>query len=525
MPLYRALLRLLPTSFRTEYGEEMLEVVARRLRDAHGPLSRGLAVASSCFDLLGCALRVHLDILRQDLRHVGRCLRRTPGFAFTVVAVAALGVGATTAAFSVTDHVLFRPLPFPDPDRLVELWQSDREQGYERVELSPANYRDWQGSSASFEAIGAFYKNSVSLVGEGDPVRLSTAVVTHEVLPVVGTRPLLGRTFAPEEDREGAAGTVILSHGLWRERFGSDPGVIGRKLLLDDNPYQVIGVMPAGFHYPRRETQLWLPMRFEAQAFERRDDLFLECIARLRPGVAIGAARAELTLVTAQLERQYPKENANVGGTVTRLRDELSQQSRLLLVALFGAALGVLLIACTNLASLFLARAVERRQELAVRTALGAGRERLARQLLTESLLLAGLGGALGVLLAFTALPLVVRLVPNALPIGETPPLDLRILAFAGLMTLVTAVGFGLAPVLRGLGDRTAAALREGSRSVVAGRERLRGALVVAEIAVSVLLLVSSGLLIRALLRVQATNPGFEPAGVVTLRTTLPMPK
>ncbi len=524
MPLYRALLRLLPASFRTEYGEEMLELVARGLRDAHGPLARSLAVASACFDLLACALRVHLDVLRQDLHHLGRSLRRAPGFALTVVLVSALGIGATTAAFSVTDHVLIRPLPFPEPDRLVELWQIDRGEGY-RNELSPANYRDWQRLTASFEAMGAFYKNSVNLVGDGDPVRLQSAVVTHEVLPLVGTRPILGRTFAADEGREGAPGTVVLGQGLWRERFGSDPGVLGRTLRLDDEPYRVIGVMPEGFQFPQRGTQLWLPLRFEKDAFERRDDLFLYCVARLRRGTSLEAARGELALVAARLEREYPAENKNVGASAIGLRDELSQQSRLLLLALLGAALCVLLIACTNLASLFLARALQRRQELAVRSALGAGRERLARQLLTESLLLAGAGGALGVLLAFTALPLVVRLVPNALPIGEAPPLDLRILGFAGLMTLVTALGFGLAPVLRGLGDGAAQSLREGSRTLVGGRERLRSSLVVAEVAVSVVLLVSSGLLIRALVRVQSVDPGFQPAGVVTLRTALPMPK
>ncbi len=524
MRLYRALLWLLPASFRSEYADEMAALFARRQRDAHGRLGRARHWVEAALDVVGSAARVQLDLLRQDLHHLDRSLRRAPGFALTVVLVSALGIGATTAAFSVTDHVLIRPLPFPEPDRLVELWQSDRAEGY-RNELSPANYRDWKRLTASFEAMGAFYKNSVNLVGDGDPVRLQSAVVTHEVLPLVGTRPLLGRAFAADEDREGAPGTVLLSQGLWRERFGSDPGVLGRTLRLDDEPYRVIGVMPEGFHFPQRGTELWLPLRFEKDAFERRDDLYLYCVARLRRATTLAAARGELALVAAQLEREYPVENKNVGASAIGLRDELSQQSRLLLLALFGAALGVLLIACTNLASLFLARALERRQELAVRSALGAGRERLARQLLTESLLLAAAGGALGVLLAFTALPLVVRLVPNALPIGEAAPLDLRILGFAALMTLVTALGFGLAPVLRGLGDSAAQSLREGSRTLAAGRERLRSALVVAEVAVSVVLLVSSGLLIRALVRVQSVDPGFEPAGVVTLRTTLPMPK
>ncbi|HEY8232703.1 MAG TPA: ABC transporter permease [Vicinamibacteria bacterium] len=525
MRAYSALLRLLPASFRHEYADEMLALHARRRRDAQGPLASLALWAGAVLDVAACAARVHLDILRQDLRYVGRSLGRAKGFALTVVAVTALGVGATTAAFSVTDHVLLRPLPFPDAGRLVQLWQTQRDDGSMRVELSPANFRDWRSRSTSFEALGAFHRGgSANLVGDGPPERLSTATVTADVLALVGVRPLLGRPFAADDDREGAPGTLLLSYGLWQQRFGGESSVVGRKLLLDDVPYQVIGVMPRGFHFPRRETQVWLPMRFEAGDFERRDDLYLETVGRLRPGVSEDAALAELTLVTAQLEQQYPRENKGVGASVMRLRDQLSQQSRLLLLALFGAALGLLLIACTNLASLLLARAVERRRELAVRTALGAGRERLARQLMTESLLLAATGGVLGVALAFAALPLVVRLVPNALPIGEAPPVDLRVLAFAALMTLVTAIGFGLAPLLRGFGNETAAGLREGARAG-AGRERLRSALVMAEVTLAVVLLVSSGLLIRALLRVQSIDPGFDPAGVVTLRTTLPMPK
>ncbi|HVQ24047.1 MAG TPA: ABC transporter permease, partial [Planctomycetota bacterium] len=414
---------------------------------------------------------------------------------------------------------------FPHSERLVQLWQTERQEGYGQLELSPANFLDWQRRSTSFEAMGAFFKNSVNLVGGGDPERLQHATVTNEVLTLVGTRPLLGRIFTRAEDLEGAPGTVLLSYGLWQRRFGGEPEVVGRTLLLDDERYRVIGVMPPSFHFPRRETELWLPMRMPKQALERRDDLYLECVARLRPGVSRETAQAELDLVAAQLERQYPVENKAVGASVVSLRDQLSRQARLLLLALFGAALGVLLIACTNLASLFLARALERRQELAVRTALGAGRERLLRQLLTESLLLGGTGGLVGVALAQAALPLVARLVPNAMPIGELPPLDLRVLGFAALMTLVSAMGFGLAPAWRGLEGRTTAGLREGARAGHGGRERLRSMLVVAEVTIAVVLLISCGLLIRALLRVQAIPTGFDPAQVVTLRTTLPMPK
>jgi len=525
MRLYRALLRLLPSSFRSEYADEMTAIVERARRESSGPLSRAMALAAAMGDLVACAARVHLDVLRQDLRFLSRSLRRTPGMALTVVVVAALGVGATTAAFSVTDHVLIRPLPYPMPERLVQLWQTQGPDGFGQVELSPANFRDWQAQSASFEAMGAFFKGSVNLVGDGPPERLQHATVTSEVLPLIGVRPFLGRTFTATEDLEGAAGTALLSYGLWQRRFGGDPAILGRTLRLDDEPYQVIGVMPQGFLFPRRETDLWLPMRLAKAALERRDDLYLESVARLRPGVSRERAKVDLAVVAARLERQYPVENKSIGADVVDLRDQLSRQSRGLVQALFGAALGVLLIACTNLASLFLARGLERRQELAVRAALGAGRDRLLRQLLTESLLLGGAGGLLGIALAQAVLPLIVRLVPNALPIAELPPLDLRVLAFAGLMTLVSAVGFGLAPAWRGLEAGASQGLREGARAGHGGRERLRSALVVAEVTAAVVLVISCGLLLRALLRVQAIDPGFDPAQVVTLRTTLPMPK
>jgi predicted permease len=525
MRAYQALLRLVPASFRAEYGGEMSAIFAQRWRDARGPLACLVLWLDAFVDVVSSALRVHADILLQDLRYVGRTLGRSPGFAATVTLVTALGVGATTAAFTITDHVLVRPLPFPEPHRLVQLWQNQVFRGYSRVELSPANYRDWQRMSTSFEAMAAFHSLSVNMVGEGDPERLEGASVTAELMPLLGTPPFLGRVFAPEDDEDGASGTLVLSHGLWQGRFGGDPRVLGRKVILDDAPYEVIGVMPPAFHFPRREVQLWTAKQFAADEFERRNDLYLLAVARLKHGVSLEEAQAEMQLVAAQLEREYPKENGQTSATVVSLRDQLSRQARLLLTALFGAALCVLLIACTNLASLFLARAMQRRKEISVRAALGAGRERLVRQLLTESMLLAAAGGALGVLLAVGALPLVVRLVPNSLPISETPALDLRVLAFAALMTVVTAIGFGLVPALRVFRDADAAGLREGSRSGIGRKERLRSGLVVAEVTVSVVLLISSGLLIRALLRLQTVDPGFRSEGVLTLRTSLPMPK
>jgi predicted permease len=476
-------------------------------------------------DVAASAVRVHADLLRQDLRQAFRSLRRTPGFALAVVLVAALGIGATTAAFSIADHVLLRPLPFPDADRVVRLWQDQPLRGYAFLELSPANYRDWKRSATSFEAVGAFRFLSANLVGDGEPERLDGAALTWDVLQVLQVRPALGRAFTAEDDREGAPGTLLLSDGLWRARFGADPGVIGRTVLLDEEPRVVVGVMPASFRFPMRDAEVWTPMRFAERDFEDRNDTYIHGVARLRPGATPGQANAELEVIAARLASQYP-ELAGTGANVVRLRDQVSERSRLLLLALVGAALCVLLIACANLAGLLLARALARRHELAVRTALGAGRERLVRQLFTESALLSLAGGILGVALAAAATPLAAQLVPTSLPIAETPGPDGRLLGVALLLTIATAVGFGVLPALRASRGIDSAGLRDGGRGAAPGhRERVRTALVVCEVGVSVVLLVSAGLLIRALWRVQQVDPGFRADGVMTLRTVLPRPR
>ncbi|HEY7412416.1 MAG TPA: ABC transporter permease [Vicinamibacteria bacterium] len=522
---YRALLRLYPASFRREYGAEMWAIVRERRRDVAPGLPVAAFWARSLGDLATSALLAHLDILRQDLRFTARTLRRAPGFALTAVVVAALGVGATTATFSVADHVLLRPLPFAEPSRLVMLWQGDAAQGYQN-ELSPANYRDWRREATSFEGMAAYRQRSVNLVGEGDPQRLNSAGVTWDLFPLLGVQPRLGRGFNRLDDQEGAAGTVVLSHPLWLSRFGGDPDAVGRKVLLDDQPHVVIGVMPPGFHFPNRQTDLWTAMRFAEADFEDRGDTYLYAVARRRRDVPLEQARAEMGVIAGRLERAYPEANAGVGALVVPLRDHVNTQSRLLLGALLGAALCVLLIACTNLAGLLLARGLFRTRELAVRTALGAGRERLVRQLLTESLLLAAAGGALGVLLAVAAMPLVTRLVPNVLPIAAVPAVDLRVLAFAVATTALTGIGFGMVPALRAARAVDADALRDRSAAAGTGpRERLRSWLVTAEVTASVVLLVAAGLLIRALGRVQQVDPGFRGDGVLTLRTALPLPR
>ena len=519
------LLRLYPASFRAEYGDDMRAVWARRRRDAAGPLAVAALGIATVFDVLFNAAAVHWDILGQDLRYTARTLARSPGFALTAILVLALGVGANTAAFSVTDFVLIRPLPFSDPDRLVTLWE--KVPGYSQMELSPANFVDWKHMSKSFEGMGAYWDTSVNLVGQGDPERLEGATVTADLLPLLGVQPVMGRLFTAAEDREGAPGTLLLSYQLWQAVFGGDAGAIGRRVNLDNEPFVVIGVMPRDFHFPSRSAELWMPARFQEHSddFRDRNNNYLNVVARLKPGVSLAQARAEMGVVTAQLERQFPKENRQTRASVEFLRDELSQQSRLLLMALSGAAVCVLLIACANLANLLLARGLARQRELAVRAAMGAGRERLVRQLVTESLVLALVGGALGVLVAAAAVPLLARLVPASLPIAQSPSVDLRVLIFAGLISGLTGIGFGVLPALRACRQADFNALREGTRAGDGRKERLRSALVIAEVMASLVLLVSAGLLVRALWRIEATDPGFRTDGVLTLRTALPIPK
>jgi predicted permease len=519
MRLYTVLLRLYPASFRAEYGDELRAVFRRRLRHAPGARARAGVWLVETADLLKSAVQVHGDLLGQDLRGAARTLLRARGFAATAVLVTAVGVGGNTAVLSVADRVLVRPLPFPGAERLVGLWESVPQ--YTRLEPSPANYRDWKRMTTAFATMGAYGTTSLNLVGEGEPQRLEGAAVTADLLPLLGIEPERGRLFRPEDDRGGAAGTVVLSHGLWESRFGGAPDVLGRHVRLDDETYEVVGVMPPGFGFPSRRTQLWTALRLAGPDFEDRDNNYLRVVARLRRGISLAEARAELRVVAGRLEREYPKANAHTRVNLRRLRDEVSPQARLLLAALVGASLCLLLLACANLASLLLARGLARRHELALRAALGAGRDRLARQLMTESLLLAVVGGAVGVLLAAGAAPLLSRLVPVSLPLGEPSRLDGRMLAFAALLTGLSGVGFGLLPALRA-GAGGGLRLRPGTRGTPGGRERARSVLIVAEVAAAVALVIASGLLGRALWRVEAADPGFDTRGVLTLQTPLP---
>jgi len=523
MPFYRALLHLYPASFRAEYGDEMCAVFARDLTE-NGMSAWARALA----DVFTNATRVHLDITRQDVRYALRSLGRTPGFTITTILVAALGIGATTASFTVADHILLKPLPFADPGRLVKIWENQASRGYPQMEPSPPNFQDWKRLATSFEEMEAYTGDTVSLVGSGDPERLVGARTTGGVFRMLGRQATLGRVLTESDITTETQNPIVLSEPLWRRRFGADPGVIGRTLTLDDAVHVIVGVMPADFTFPSAETSFWRPFKFVAQnGDEDRGNHYLQVVGRLKRGVAFEDARAELTVIASQLERAYPKDLAQTGITAIRWRDNVGAQSRLLLTALVGASLCVLLIASTNLANLLLSRALARRGEFAVRAAVGASMDRLVRQMLTDSLVLSMAGGALGILIAIAAGPLIARIIPSTvLPIASAPQPDLRMLLFAAIVTVATGLLFGVVPAVRVCRNTDTSALKEGARGGTGkSTERLRSLLVVAEITASVVLLVASGLLIQALLRVQGVDPGFKADNVLTMRTMLPRPK
>lgn len=525
MRLYRALLHLYPASFRAEYGPDLCAMFAHRLKEAGGA-SRGIVWAAAIVDILRNAAQLHWDLLVQDVRYALRSMARAKGFALTAILVAALGIGATTAAFSITDHVLVRPLPFPQSDRLVRLWQDQAFRGYPQMELSPSNFVDWRKMATSFEGMSAYTTIDANLVGEGDPERVSGAMVTSELFRVLGAQAALGRTLSSVDDLEQSSGAVVLSDALWRAKFGGAANVLGRTIILDDGPFVIVGVMPAGFDFPNRDTEYWVPAQFNPAMLADRTDTYLDVVARLKDGVSLVDARVEMRLIAAQLAAAYPKENAQTSATVELLRNQVSRQSRTLLMTLLGAALCMLLIACTNLANLLIARGLMRQKELAVRAAIGAGRERLIRQTFTESLVLAVAGGVLGIIVAIAATPLVSRLVPHTMPIPEAPSADLRLLTLGALVTLVTGIAFGIMPALRLTRGADPLALHEGGRSGPSRQtERLRSVLVIAAVTASIVLLVSAGLLVRALWRVQQIDPGFRSENILTMRTALPSPK
>ena len=511
---YRALLRLYPAWFRGEYGDEMAAAFAERQAEGRGT---GPSAIQAVADVLPNALAVHWSVLRQDLRYTVRSLLKSRGFALAAVLVTALGIGANTAAFSVANFVLLKPLPFPESDQLVRLCEGPGGWGCNN-QMSGLNYREFVARSVSFRSMGAFRTWPVNLVGAGEPVRLAAAELTPGVLPILGIAPLMGRVFDSAQGGEADRKSVLLSYPVWQTQFGGDRNILGRTVQLDGSAYQVIGVMPAGFEFPR-ESRIWTSLVDTGD-----DECCLEGIGRLRAGMSIAEAKSDLSRVTVQLNSERPVEE-ETGHSTFLLRDEFAPSYRQLLLALCGAGLCILLLSCANLANLLLSRAVAREREFALRTALGAGRDRLLRQMLTESVVLTLAGAAAGFLLAAFSLPLLSLLVPRTLAVTGGPTLDLRVLALATLLIGVTGLGFGLLPAIRSAGTAWSGALREGARTGGGNKRRLRDVLVTVQVALSVVLLISSGLLIRAVWRVQAVDPGFAADSVMTFRTALPRPK
>ncbi|HEX5759972.1 MAG TPA: ABC transporter permease [Thermoanaerobaculia bacterium] len=460
-----------------------------------------------------------------DLRNALRTLAKSPGFTLVALLTLALGIGANAAIFSVVQGVLLRPLPYTDAERIVAVAENDRLRQTEREGVSLPDYLDLRERSGSFTHLAALRGAAVDLARPGaESERIAGAAVTHELFPLLGVRPLLGRTFTAAEDRPGSERVVVLGEELWRQRFAAAPGVLGRALVLDGAPHTIVGVVPAAVAVPSAETELWRPLAPDA-ATAIRGVHDLRVLGKLRPGTSLAAARAETAAIARRLEQEYPDDNLGRGIVLEPLREALFGRVRPALLVLMGAVGLVLLIACVNVANLLLARAADRGREVAIRAALGAGRWRLARQFLAEALLLAALAGAGGLLLAWLALGPLLALAPQDVPRLAEVRLDARVLAFTAAAALATALVFGLVPLLQSFGRDLQAALKSGGAATAStgGRARwLRDVLVVAEVAVSTVLVVAAGLLLQSLVRLQRVDPGFAPESVLKFELELP---
>jgi len=470
-----------------------------------------------------------------DLRYAVRTLARAPGFTAVAVLTLALGIGANTAIFSIVNAALIRPLEYPEPNRIVTLWGSNPALsiGLDLLPMTAKHWDAWRRRNHVFEEVAAFDSKELHLTGSGAPEHFDAARVTAGFFSVFGVKPYLGRTFVPEEDRAGGGKAAVVSYALWQNRFGGDPGLIGRTLTLSGQGYRVIGVLPPGFGFPKgaevpsyyhfgARTDLWISASLTQHEIDN-GSLGFTVVARLKPGIPVKQAQAEMSLIMRQLAREDPNNNKGFSVRVIPLRETIVSGLRPALLAIMAAVAAVLLIACANLANLLLTRAVSRRKEIALRAALGAGRWQLIRQLLAESLLLSLTGGVLGLLLARWGVVLVERMMPAGLPRVGDAQLDSAVVAFSLLVSVLTGVLFGLAPAWNAAKLDLNRSLKEGGRSSTTQAHPLvRRGLVVSEIAMAMVLVVTAGLLLKSFLKLQSVDTGFHPENLIAVDLSLP---
>jgi putative ABC transport system permease protein len=464
--------------------------------------------------------------MKNDLVYAVRGLLKKPSFAIVAVLTLALGIGANSAIFTVVNGVLLRPLPYPSPDRLMMLWTYNPRQGFDKDVNTYPNFDDWRRQSTSFDGMSAYTGAGFTLTQAGDPAQIRGAVVTPGFFETLGMPPALGRTFGAHEATAGGDRAAILSYRLWQTRFGGDAAVVGRSIVLNGVPHEILGVMPASFAHPET-AQVWTPLapseRF-AQVMQSRGSFWLQAVGRLKPGVERAKAQAEMDAIASTLERQYPNANAGIGVRLVPMHEELVGDVRQPLLILLGAVGFVLLIACANVANLLLTRAASRQKELAIRAALGAGRRRLLRQMLTESLVLSVAGGAAGLVLAAWGIDTLQSLAPSNIPRLAGIHIDTSVILYTSLAALATGLLFGMAPALQSGVATAGEFLKEGGRAGSEGSRgrRLRSGLAVVEIAVALVLLIGAGLLVRSFVAMSKVDLGFDPHNILAMRVDLP---